>query len=88
MGLFSIVKAEFWAIKHTLNLASTRGFEHVEVELDSQMAIHMLEHGTQPYHPCNALVMDILLGNITSDMFIEKQMLLRILCLSGECLYQ
>nr|KYP39458.1 hypothetical protein KK1_039237 [Cajanus cajan] len=42
MGLFSIVKAEFWAIKHTLNLASSRGFEHVEVELDSQMAIHML----------------------------------------------
>lgn len=61
LGKCSVIKAELWAIHLTTTRAKSRGFLLVEIDTDwSQLKVNMIQKGVSLYHPCHAIVSEIL----------------------------
>ncbi|CAI0389520.1 unnamed protein product, partial [Linum tenue] len=54
----SILEAEVRAIRDGLSLLWSLGFRNVEVESDSQLAVHLIRSEKDLFHPLEALIAD------------------------------
>lgn len=55
----SVAEAELWAILKGLKLAKERGYDRIQVETDSLVALRLIQMDCSPLHPSFNLIREI-----------------------------